>query len=51
MVHAQPRPFPVISYTIAQVIGILLVLSMVTVDFYDPTVFNQVYPSGGIQNW
>ena len=32
-------------------IGVALFLSMVSADFQDPTVFNQLYPSEGVQNW
>ena len=31
--------------------GFILMLSILTADFQDPTVFNQLYPSAGIQNW
>lgn len=32
-------------------IGVALFLSMLSADFQDPTVFNQLYPSEGVQNW
>ena len=32
-------------------ISIALFLSMLSADFQDPTVFNQLYPSEGVQNW
>ena len=32
-------------------IGLALFLSMLSADFKDPTVFNQLYPSEGVQNW
>ena len=32
-------------------IGVALFLSMLSSDFQDPTVFNQLYPSEGVQNW
>ena len=32
-------------------IGVALLLSMLSADFQDPTVFNQLYPSEGVQNW
>ena len=32
-------------------IGATLFLSMLSADFQDPTVFNQLYPSEGVQNW
>jgi len=32
-------------------IGLALFLSMLSADFQDPTVFNQLYPSEGVQNW
>ena len=32
-------------------IGVVLFLSMLSADFQDPTVFNQLYPSEGVQNW
>ena len=31
--------------------GFFLMMSVCTVDFQDPTVFNQLYPSNGISNW
>ena len=31
--------------------GFFLMVSVYTVDFQDPTVFNQLYPSNGISNW
>ncbi len=32
-------------------LGFVFLLSIMTADFRDPTVFNQLYPSEGIQNW
>ena len=32
-------------------IGVVLFLSMLSADFHDPTVFNQLYPSKGVQNF
>jgi len=32
-------------------IGVALFLSMLSADFQDPTVFNQLYPSEEVQNW
>ena len=32
-------------------VGVALFLSMLSADFQDPTVFNQLYPSEGVQNW
>ena len=32
-------------------IGVALFLSMLSADFQDPTVFNQLYPSEAVQNW
>ena len=32
-------------------IVVALFLSMLSADFQDPTVFNQLYPSEGVQNW
>ena len=32
-------------------ISLALFLSMLSADFQDPTVFNQLYPSEGVQNW
>ena len=32
-------------------IGVALFLSILSADFQDPTVFNQLYPSEGVQNW
>ncbi len=40
-----------IDYLFIGGIGLVLLLSMLTADFLDPTVFNQLYPSEGIQNW
>ena len=31
--------------------GFILMMSVCTADFQDPTVFNQLYPSNGISNW
>ena len=31
--------------------GVAIFLSMLSADFQDPTVFNQLYPSEGVQNW
>ena len=40
-----------IDYLFFGGIGLVLLLSMLTADFLDPTVFNQLYPSEGVQNW
>jgi hypothetical protein len=40
-----------IDYLFFGGIGLVLLLSMLTADFQDPTVFNQLYPSEGIRNW
>ena len=40
-----------ISYLFFGGIGLALFLSMLTADFLDPTVFNLLYPSEGVQNW
>ena len=40
-----------IFYLIFGGIGVALFLSMLSADFQDPTVFNQLYPSEGVQNW
>ena len=32
-------------------IGVAIFLSMLSADFQDPTVFNQLNPSEGVQNW
>ena len=32
-------------------ISVALFLSILSADFQDPTVFNQLYPSEGVQNW
>ncbi|MDC0152167.1 DNA translocase FtsK 4TM domain-containing protein [Deltaproteobacteria bacterium] len=32
-------------------IGVAIFLSMLSADFQDPTVFNQLHPSEGVQNW
>ena len=40
-----------IDYLFCGGIGLALLLSMLTADFLDPTVFNQLYPSEGIRNW
>ena len=31
--------------------GFFLMMSVCTADFQDPTIFNQLYPSNGINNW
>ena len=31
--------------------GFFLMMSVLTADFQDPTIFNQLYPSNGISNW
>ena len=40
-----------IDYLFFGGIGFFLMMSVCTVDFQDPTVFNQLYPSNGISNW
>ena len=40
-----------ISYLFFGGIGLALFLSMLTADFLDPTIFNLLYPSEGVQNW
>ena len=40
-----------IDYLFFGGIGLVLLLSMLTADFLDPTVFNQLYPSEGVRNW
>lgn len=40
-----------IDYLVFGAAGFILLLSILTTDFQDPTVFNQLYPSAGIQNW
>ena len=40
-----------IYYLIFGGISVALFLSMLSADFQDPTVFNQLYPSEGVQNW
>jgi hypothetical protein len=40
-----------IYYLIFGGIGVTLFLSMLSADFQDPTIFNQLYPSEGVQNW
>jgi hypothetical protein len=40
-----------IDYLIFGGLGFVFLLSIITADFQDPTVFNQLYPSAGIQNW
>ena len=42
---------PRIYYLFFGGIGVALFLSMLSADFQDPTVFNQLYPSEGVQNW
>ena len=45
-------PLPdVIKFLIVISITILLTLSLISASFYDPTLFHQLYPKGGIQNW
>ena len=40
-----------IDYLIFGGAGFVLMMSVCTADFQDPTVFNQLYPSSGISNW
>ena len=40
-----------IDYLLFGGLGFALLLSIITADFQDPTFFNQLYPSAGIQNW
>ena len=40
-----------IDYLVFGGLGFAFLLSIMTADFQDPTVFNQLYPSTGIQNW
>ena len=40
-----------IDYIVFGAISLLVLLSLLTSDFRDPTIFNQLYPSEGIQNW
>lgn len=40
-----------LDYLVFGGIGFAFLLSIMTADFQDPTVFNQLYPSNGIQNW
>jgi hypothetical protein len=40
-----------IDYLVFGGLGFAFLLSIITADFQDPTVFNQLYPSAGIQNW
>ncbi|MBF0279029.1 MAG: DNA translocase FtsK 4TM domain-containing protein [SAR324 cluster bacterium] len=36
---------------VSTTITVLLTLSLISADFYDPTLFHQLYPAGGIRNW
>ena len=40
-----------IDYLFFGGIGFFLMMSVLTADFQDPTIFNQLYPSNGISNW
>ena len=40
-----------IDYVFIVGTGFFLMMSVITADFQDPTVFNQLYPSNGISNW
>jgi len=40
-----------IDYLFFGGLGFAFLLSIMTADFQDPTVFNQLYPSAGIKNW
>ncbi len=40
-----------IDYLFFGAIGFFLMLSIMTADFHDPTIFNQLYPFDGISNW
>lgn len=43
--------FPYIKFIIVLSLFIFLMLSIITADFFDPTLFHQLYPIGGIKNW
>lgn len=40
-----------VDYVVFGGFGFFLIVSMLTSDFQDPTVFNQLYPSLGVKNW
>ena len=40
-----------LDYLLFGGLGFAFLLSIMTADFQDPTIFNQLYPSAGIQNW
>lgn len=40
-----------IDFIIFGGLGVFLLLSILTSDFNDPTLFNQLYPSLGVNNW
>ena len=40
-----------VDYIIFGGLASILLLSLLSSDFQDPTVFNQLYPSVGVQNW
>ena len=40
-----------IDYLVFGGLGFVFLLSIMTADFKDPTVFNQLYPAEGIKNW
>ena len=45
------RTSTVIKFLIIISLTILLTLSLISASFYDPTLFHQLYPMGGIRNW
>ncbi len=40
-----------IKFLLTTLIAIFLTLSLISSDFYDPTLFHQLHPMGSIQNW
>ena len=45
------RLFPALKFSAICLASLLLVLSLLSASFYDPTFFHQLYPAQGIKNW
>lgn len=45
------RLLPVLKFSAIGLASLLLILSLLSASFYDPTLFHQLYPAEGIANW
>lgn len=45
------RLLPVLKFSAIGLASLLLLLSLLSANFYDPTLFHQLYPAEGIANW